>query len=104
MVDRTRRELIGEEVARIADTNHAWRTHDDGYSDVPGYCKSVPLDEVRKHDHVLTPGRHIGVEPHADDGEPFGEKVERLVAELSEQQVDVAITANLDALGCGGRP
>ena len=108
MVDRTHRELTGDEIARIADTYHAWRTQEDSYSDVPGYCKSVPLDEVRKHGHVLTPGRYVGVEPQADDGEPFGEKMERLVAELREQQaegarLDAAITENLKSLGVWSR-
>jgi len=108
MVDRTHRELTGEEVARIADTYHKWRMREDGYSDVPGFCKSAALDEVRKHGHVLTPGRYVGVEPQEDDGQPFAEKMTRLVAELREQQaegerLDAAITENLNGLGFGGR-
>ena len=104
MVDRTHRELTGEEIVRIAETYHAWRTHDDGHSDVPGFCKSAALDEVRKHGHVLTPGRYVGVEPQEDDGEPFEEKMTRLVAELRGQQaegerLDTAIKENLGALG-----
>ena len=72
-----------------------------------GFCKSASLDEVRKHGHVLTPGRYVGVEPQEDDGEPFEDKMKRLVAELSEQQaeaarLDRAITENLRALGYGG--
>ena len=41
----------------------AWRTgvEGDGYADVPGFCKSVALDEVRRHGHVLTPSRYFGV-------------------------------------------
>ncbi len=110
MVDRTHRELTDEDIARIADTYHAWRTgaDDDGYVDVPGFCKSAALDDVRKHGHVLTPGRYVGVEPQEDDGEPFEYKMKRLVAELREQQaeytrLDAAITENLEALGFGGR-
>ena len=104
MVDRTHRELTDEDIARIADTYHAWRTEDDGYADVPGFCKSASLDEVRKHRHVLTPGRYVGVEPQEDDGEPFEGKMTRLVAELREHQaegtrLDAAISENLKALG-----
>ncbi len=104
MADRTHRELTSEETARIAGTYHAWRMRSDGYSDVLGYCKSVPLDEVREHGHVLTPGRYVGMEPEVDDGEPFGEKMKRLVAELREQQaegerLDTEIKANLGELG-----
>ena len=110
MVDRTHRELTDEDIARIAGTYHAWRSGDegDGYADVPGFCRSASLDEVRKHGHVLTPGRYVGVEPQEDDGEPFEDKMKRLVAELREQQaegarLDAAIAANLEALGFGGR-
>ena len=106
MVDRTHRELTEEDIARIADTYHAWRTRadGDGYDDTPGFCRSVPLDEIRKHGHVLTPGRYVGVEPQEDDGEPFDEKMRRLVTELTEQQaesarLDALIRKNLQALG-----
>ncbi len=104
MVDRTHRELTDGEIARIADSYHAWRTEDDGYADVPGFCKSAALDEVRRHGHVLTPGRYVGVEPQEDDGEPFQDKMTRLVAEFRGQQaegarLDAAVRDNLAALG-----
>ena len=58
MVDRTHRELTDEDLARIADTYHAWRGEQTAsdYADTPGFCKSAALEEVRKHGHVLTPG------------------------------------------------
>jgi len=106
MVDRTHRELADEDVARIANTYHAWRGEKEAgeYGDVAGFCKSAPLDEVRKHGHVLTPGRYVGAEVQEDDGEPFEEKMRRLAAQLREQQaeaakLDAAIAANLRELG-----
>ena len=104
MVDRTHRELTAEEVARIANTYHAWRTEDSDYENEPGFCRSVPVEELRRHDHVLTPGRYVGTPPQEDDGEPFAEKMQRLVAELREQRaegarLDIEIERNLDALG-----
>jgi len=70
---------------------------------VPGFCKSVPLDEVRKHGHVLTPGRYVGAEEAEDDGDPFEEKMPRLFAELHAQfaesaKLEQAIKANLRGL------
>ena len=44
------------------------------YTDIPGFCKAVKLDEIHKHDYVLTPGRYVGAEEQEDDGEPFAEK------------------------------
>ena len=106
MVDRTHRELTDEDIARIADIYHAWRGEDGAgeYTDVPGFCKSPSLDEVRKHGHVLTPGRYVGAAPQEDDGEPFDQKMARLTAQWREQQagaarLDAAIEANLKALG-----
>jgi type I restriction enzyme M protein len=106
MVDRTRRELTDEEIRKIADTYHAWRGEKDAgeYADVPGFCKSATLDEIRKQDYVLTPGRYVGAAEQEDDGEPFAEKMARLAALWREQRaeaarLDAAIEANLDALG-----
>jgi len=108
MVDRTHRELTDDDVARIANTYHAWRGEKEAgeYADVPGFCKSAPLDEVRKHGHVLTPGRYVGAEAQEDDGEPFEEKMRGLAAQLREQKaeavkLDTAIAANLKELGYG---
>ncbi len=104
MVDRTHRELTADDIDRITDTYHRWRGEADGYEDEPGFCRSVSLEEVRRHDHVLTPGRYVGAPPPVDDGEPFAEKMQRLVAELGEQQeegakLDGTIARNLEALG-----
>jgi type I restriction enzyme M protein len=120
MIDRTHRELTDEEIGRIARTYHAWRgtsspslplgegggegTGAFEYQDVPGFCKSATLEDIRKHGHVLTPGRYVGAEAQEDDGEPFAEKMRRLVAQLREQQaqaqsLDEAIWKNLKELG-----
>ena len=106
MVDRTHRELTNEDISRITDTYHTWRGEEDAddYADVPGFCKSATLEEVRKHGHVLTPGRYVGAEAQEDNGEPFEDKMKRLVAELRQQQAEAAkldadIEANLKSLG-----
>jgi type I restriction enzyme M protein len=108
LVDRTHRELTGDDVARIARTYHAWRGEQGAgkYADVVGFCRSAPLDDVRKHGHVLTPGRYVGAVAQEEDGEAFDDKMRRLTAALREQQaegarLDAAIAANLEALGYG---
>ena len=108
MVDRTHRDLSTEDTARIAGAYHTWRGGRDAgeYADVAGFCKSASLEEMRRHGHVLTPGRYVGAAPQEDDGEPFGEKMARLAAQWREQQaeaqrLDAAIEANLARLGFG---
>jgi type I restriction enzyme M protein len=106
MVDRTHRELTDEDIARIASTYHTWRGEKEAghYEDVPGFCKSATLEEIRKHSHVLTPGRYVGAEAQEDDGEPFEEKMERLTLQLSEQfersrELEDKIRENLKGIG-----
>jgi len=108
LVDRTHRELDDEDIAGIAGTYHAWRG-DKGagkYADVAGFCMATKLDDIRKHGHVLTPGRYVGAADVEDDGEPFDEKMKRLASTLREQQaeaiqLDASISANLNGLGYG---
>jgi type I restriction enzyme M protein len=108
LVDRVHRELTEEDIAWIAGLYHAWRGDPDSgqYADVPGYCNAVNVDEIRKHGHVLTPGRYVGAEAAEADLEPFEEKMARLVAQLDEQRaqsqaLDTAIAHNLKELGYG---
>lgn len=106
LVDRTRRELTDAEIQKISDTYHAWRGEKNAgeYADVAGFCKSATLEDIRKHDHVLTPGRYVGAAEQEDDGEPFEEKMRRLSALWREQRaegarLDALIEANLKELG-----
>ena len=108
MADRTHRDLTGDEIGQIAKTYHAWRGDKDAgdYADIPGFCKSATLEDIQRHGHVLTPGRYVGAAPQDDDGEPFQEKMARLVAQWREQQeeakqLDASIEENLERLGFG---
>jgi type I restriction enzyme M protein len=108
MADRTHREMLDADVAKIAGAYHAWRGDKDAgeYADVAGFCKSATLEDIRKHGHVLTPGRYVGAEEAEDDGVSFQEKMQRLATQLRGQQVeacrlDDAIKANLLRLGYG---
>lgn len=108
LIDRVHRELTDEDVTKIASTYHAWRGDKEAgeYEDVAGFCKSASLEEIQSHGHVLTPGRYVGAEEVEDDGEPFEDKMKRLVGELTEQfaesaRLESAIKANLRGLGYG---
>jgi len=109
MIDRVHRELTEEDIQRIADTYHAWRGDKSAgnYEDIPGFCKSATLDDIRHHNHILTPGRYVGAAEVEDDGEPFEEKMARLTTALREQsaqakKLDQIIWANLEDIGYGG--
>lgn len=122
MISRKQKELTHEDVEAIARTYHAWR-HDPGsagvppanagetpalpdYEDLAGYCKSATLEEIRKNDYVLTPGRYVGAPPLEDDGIPFETKMTEmsrtLYAQMAESaKLDAVIRENLEVLGYG---
>ena len=91
MVDRAERALSDEDIAKIANTYHAWRgtasAVESGlaYDDEAGFCYSASLAEVKAADYALTPGRYVGAADIEDDGEPIEEKIARLSKELFEQ-------------------
>jgi type I restriction enzyme M protein len=123
LIDRVHRELTDADLQKIVGTYHAWRgdaalpppPHLRGegggeglvYADIPGFCKSATTAEIAAHGHVLTPGRYVGAQEVEDDGDPFEEKMPRLIAELQTQfaasaRLEKAIKANLRELGYGG--
>ena len=129
MISRTQKELSAEDIAHIANTYHSWRSNacandelsvmsdeliiqhselstqnSTSYEDVPGYCKSATIDEIKKHDYVLTPGRYVGAAALEDDGIPFETKMKDLSSTLYDQmkesaQLDEVIRQNLKGLG-----
>jgi type I restriction enzyme M protein len=109
LIDRVHRELTDDDIYKIAGTYHAWRG-DKGageYADVAGFCKSENAGQIEKHGFVLTPGRYVGAAEIEDEGEPFEEKMPRLVAELEAQfaesaKLEKAIRNNLKDFPYGG--
>ncbi|MGB0372244.1 MAG: N-6 DNA methylase, partial [Opitutales bacterium] len=131
MISRTQKELTAEDISKIADTYHSWkhtsptgRSRDEGsensssptgrsgdegqssYENIPGYCYSAALEDIRKHDYVLTPGRYVGAAALEDDGIPFETKMtelsQTLYAQMEESaKLDAVIRDNLKGLGYG---
>lgn len=103
MKDRVLRDFTVDDIKKIADTFHAWQ-QGEGYENVPGFCYSAELQDIRKHEHVLTPGRYVGAEEQEEDGEAFADKMARLTAQLAEQfaesdRLEGEIKKNLTGLG-----
>jgi type I restriction enzyme M protein len=120
LIDRVHRELTDADLQKITETYHSWRSapainskpstiNSSAYADVPGFCKSATTAEIAAHGHVLTPGRYVGAEEVEDDGDPFEEKMSRLVAELHAQfaqsaRLESRIKHNLELLGFKHQP
>jgi len=87
MISRRQKELSDEDIISFGAIYHSWRSKDweKDYKDVPGLCKSASVDEVRKNNYVLTPGRYVDFREEEDDGESFEERMEKLTSELKDQ-------------------
>lgn len=107
MISRKQRELTDIDISKVAETYHNWRSperFEADYKDVPGFCKSANIQEVRKNNYILTPGRYIDFKAVEDDGVAFEEKMQTLTATLAEQmdkanELDTAIKTNLAKIG-----
>ncbi|KRE14237.1 DNA methyltransferase [Bosea sp. Root483D1] len=106
MVDRTRREFSEEDVAKITDTYHRWRskTEFNAYRDEPGFCASVTREKIAKESFVLTPGRYVAAEDIEDDGLNFADHLQHLTEKLGRQfakgqQIEALIRQRLAGVG-----
>jgi type I restriction enzyme M protein len=88
------------DIQKITKTYHDWKTviandpslrgtkqsdDESSYQNIKGYCKSATIEDIRKHNHVLTPGRYVGIPDEEDDGIPFSEKMADLTTTLQQQ-------------------
>jgi type I restriction enzyme M protein len=104
-ISRTQIEFTFGEIERIVETYHAWRgTTDREYGDEKGFCASVALSEIAKHDFALTPGRYVGAPDSEEEEIAFEERmaglVDRLADELAEsERLTAEVKTALGAVG-----
>jgi type I restriction enzyme M protein len=116
LVDRVHRDLSPEDLAKITGTYHAWRGDKSDlpglplfgagevqYGDIPGFCKSTNLQDIRDEGYILTPGRYVGTAETEQDQEPFEAKLKRLTSALEKQfaeshDLEVKIWASINNL------
>ena len=105
MLDRKHRELTNKDIKKISGTYHSWKgSIRQKYKDIPGFCKSVSLKEIGKHNHNLTPGRYVESEVIKDDGMLFSKKIKNLTQEYAKlstesKKLDIEIRKNLKEIG-----
>jgi type I restriction enzyme M protein len=104
-ISRRQNVFTDEQIQRIANTVRAWRGEEGAgeYRDIPGYCKSVTIEEIRRNNYVLTPGRYVGIAEEEGDGIAFEEKMRQLTAELEKyfeegREIEEKIKENLRRL------
>ena len=104
MVTRAVRELMQDNITKIADTFEQYRQ--GALMDEKGFCSVKTLDDIAAQDFILTPGRYVGIAEQEEDGEPFADKMDRLTTELSElfkesHRLEDEIKKQLGSIGFG---
>jgi type I restriction enzyme M protein len=106
MISRKQKELTQNDILKIANTYHNWRSNDkyEKYQDEDGFCKNINIEEIRKNNYILTPGRYIDFKQIEEDDISFNEKMQGLTAELKQQmeqagKLDEQIKQNLAKIG-----
>jgi type I restriction enzyme M protein len=95
--------LTNEDIQRIESTVSSWRKGED-YSDILGFCKSSSMEEIKKNEYILSPGRYVGFENEKDDGITNKEKINTLFNEYNSynkqlNKLDEEILKSLEKIG-----
>lgn len=78
-------QFSDEDRAKITDTFHTWQEERaaDEYEDMPEFCYSASIDEVRAKDYSLVPSKYIAF-VNRDENIDFDEKMSALKDEVAE--------------------
>ena len=78
-------QFSDDDRARITNTFHTWQEERaaDEYADVPEYCYSASIEEVRAKDYSLVPSKYIAF-VNRDENIDFDEKMAALQGEFAE--------------------
>lgn len=76
-------QFSDENINLISSTYHEWQLQDSDYSDVPEFCYSAKIAEIKKKDYSLVPSKYIEF-INRDENINFDEKMSELQDDFSE--------------------
>ena len=71
-----------DNIKEITDTYHNWQQKEAGYKDIPEYCKSATLEDLKAQDYSLVPSKYIEF-INRDENINFDEKMKALQTEMT---------------------
>jgi type I restriction enzyme M protein len=76
-------QFSDENINQISSTYHEWQLQDSGYRDVPEFCYSARIEEIKKKDYSLVPSKYIEF-INRDENINFDDKMMSLKSEFTE--------------------
>lgn len=71
-----------EDIEKVCNIYHTWQQENNNYSDIPEYCYSAKLEEIRNKDYSLVPSKYIEF-VNRDENIDFDEKMNNLRNEFT---------------------
>ncbi|KGK30523.1 N-6 DNA methylase, partial [Cellulophaga sp. E6(2014)] len=72
-----------DNINNIAETLHTWQQDSGTYKNIPEFCYTASLDEIRKKDYSLVPSKYIEF-VNRDENISFDDKMKDLKTEFSQ--------------------
>ncbi len=76
-------QFSGEDIERITSTYHDWQLKENKYKDIPEFCYSAKIEEIRKKDYSLVPSKYIEF-VNRDENVDYDEKMKTLQKEIGK--------------------
>ncbi|MBE7649060.1 N-6 DNA methylase [Tenacibaculum finnmarkense genomovar finnmarkense] len=76
-------QFSDENITDISETYHKWQQTEANYKDIPEFCYSANLEEIRKKDYSLVPSKYIEF-VNRDENINFEDKMKSLQTEFSQ--------------------
>lgn len=83
------KQFSDENINDISETYHLWQQDAETYNDIPEFCYSAKIEEVRKKDYSLVPSKYVEF-VNRDENINFDEKMKTLQTEFSDLLKDEA--------------
>ena len=71
-----------EDIEKVCNVYHTWQQENNDYSDIPEYCYSAKLEEIKSKDYSLVPSKYIEF-VNRDENIDFDEKMNILRDEFT---------------------
>ena len=88
MKTRALKILTEDDIHKIQKTVTSWRNQ-KSYQDIPGFCKSVDIKEIKNNNFVLTPGRYVGMKDEIENELDLENKIRDLIKNYNELNLEI---------------